>query len=520
VHGKGGARGAEAARRTARPTPPGGAREAAARAAALLPSGRDLLDPRGPFLIPALLLLVTRAVTWLQIPGGAEDAYITFRYARDLATGHGLVYNPGERVMGFSSPLWTVWNALGILLIHDPLPWARASAVLADLVTLLAMGRLLTRHASRAAAWCFAVFFAMWPYFPAVSMSGMESAAMLALLCLAASLTDAGSAASGIALGALALTRPEGIAAAAVLALGARWRARAIAAAIAGAGLLALWLYFGTVVPQSLVAKALTYGAPGPWAGRVWWDWLLPFPLGHWPRLGDTVMMSMMAVVVAPAVVLGAIALARQPRTALAAAAGAALVVWLGYAVLGVSYFWWYFAVPLAGFAMLAAVGLPRLTRGPALYVSLVLLVSGIWSNAYNLYLGRWEEEARSFGAAADFLASHARPGEKVMLEPIGTIGYVAPVVVVDEVGLVFFAVAQRRRQGPGWYSDVVEAERPDWIVIRRGVLAGGAAYAGAGAPFRSPAEREALFAGFVRDTVIDEPAAGDNALVILQRAP
>jgi hypothetical protein len=64
----------------------------------------------------------------------------------------------------------------------------------------------------------------------------------------------------------------------------------------------------------------------------------------------------------------------------------------------------------------------------------------------------------------------------------------------------------------------VAEAERPDWIVIRRAALTGTAAFAGAGAPFRSSAERDALFARYAQTTIVDEEAAGENALVILQR--
>lgn len=41
-----------------------------------------------------------------------DDAFISFRYAENLAQGRGLVFNPGERVEGFSNPLWTVALAL------------------------------------------------------------------------------------------------------------------------------------------------------------------------------------------------------------------------------------------------------------------------------------------------------------------------------------------------------------------------------------------------------------------------
>src|SRR6266850_3566739 len=37
-----------------------------------------------------------------------DDAYIVYRYARNLARGDGFVFNPGERVEGVTCFLWTV----------------------------------------------------------------------------------------------------------------------------------------------------------------------------------------------------------------------------------------------------------------------------------------------------------------------------------------------------------------------------------------------------------------------------
>src|SRR6476620_5659196 len=49
-----------------------------------------------------------------------DDAYITYRYARNLATGHGLVFNPGEATDSASSWLYTLLLALGYRLgVHD-----------------------------------------------------------------------------------------------------------------------------------------------------------------------------------------------------------------------------------------------------------------------------------------------------------------------------------------------------------------------------------------------------------------
>ena len=63
-----------------------------------------------------------------------DDAMISMRYARNLAHGAGLVWNPGERVEGYTNFLWTLWMAA----IHlSPLPPAATSlAVLASNIGL------------------------------------------------------------------------------------------------------------------------------------------------------------------------------------------------------------------------------------------------------------------------------------------------------------------------------------------------------------------------------------------------
>lgn len=487
-----------------RPPRPAAPRPEAGPPGGLLPALSELLSPRGPFLLPLLLLVAARLVAFANLPIASEDAYITFRYARHLATGHGLVFNPGETVMGYTSPLWVVWCALGFLAGQDPVWWTRLASFAADVMTLLLMAQLLRRHASVTAAAAFGVFFAAWPYFSAVAASGMENNLMLALIVLAAALAERRRVLSGPVLAALALVRPEGLFASALLALGASWRDRIVAALLAIGGWGAIKWAHGSWLPQSVHAKATLYGTPGPWAGRHWWEWLSPIQFGRWPATAEGNMLAVLAVVMTPALVLGLVALWRQRDTALARAIAAALVVWLGYTALGVAYFMWYLVVPLAGLAAAAAVGLPRIAPSRALQVMLVLMVLGNWPVARPLYLGRSQNEYFAFSGAASYLRDAAMPGQSVMLEPIGIIGFQCPLVVIDEVGLVSPDVAARRLKGPGWYTDIVASRKPDWIVIRRSAREASAAFAGAGAPFRSAAEQAAVFAAYERVHVAD----------------
>jgi hypothetical protein len=54
-----------------------------------------------------------------------DDAFISFRYAQNLLDGHGLVFNPGEMVEGYSNLLWIWLSAFGMKLGLDPLLWSR-----------------------------------------------------------------------------------------------------------------------------------------------------------------------------------------------------------------------------------------------------------------------------------------------------------------------------------------------------------------------------------------------------------
>ena len=67
---------------------------------------------------------------------GAEDAAIGFRYARNLAEGYGIVFNPGgERVEGFTSVSW--------LLISAAVYRVVGSASLEPFLLILSLGMTL-----------------------------------------------------------------------------------------------------------------------------------------------------------------------------------------------------------------------------------------------------------------------------------------------------------------------------------------------------------------------------------------
>ena len=86
----------------------------------LVPARRRLQIFAALLLLPWLALL-----GWLTSVGWfiTDDAFISFRYVRNLLEGHGLVFNPGEYVEGYTNFLWilelaAIWRVLGIRPEH------------------------------------------------------------------------------------------------------------------------------------------------------------------------------------------------------------------------------------------------------------------------------------------------------------------------------------------------------------------------------------------------------------------
>jgi len=152
-----------------------------------------------------------------------EDAFIYFRYALQWAAGHGLVFNPGERVEGFSSPAWMAVVALGARLGGAPHVFARAAGLLCGVLTVAATAWLARRlGAGRLAAGGAAAALALDYWFLHWSQSGLETPLYALVLVLAAGAGarvldgpgDPGARvdlAAGAFFGLAALSRPEGL---------------------------------------------------------------------------------------------------------------------------------------------------------------------------------------------------------------------------------------------------------------------------------------------------------------------
>lgn len=212
-----------------------------------------------------------------------DDAFITYRYSKQLVEGNGLRWNAGaDPVEGYTSFLWVLVNAAGLLAGADPVLWSKILGGLAALaivgVLVFESGRL---HWSLGAA--LAAGIALNPRFALLSIQGMETPVAALLILLSAKLHLAALSEGGrralLGLHAVVflalLARPDTVAftvpllaGTGLLVLAGRDRRMtgtfiACAAALGAAvGLYVLWryLYFGHLFPNTYYVKANLQG--------------------------------------------------------------------------------------------------------------------------------------------------------------------------------------------------------------------------------------------------------------------
>jgi len=228
----------------------------------------------GTVLAYALAGLMGAALLYQFRTYAADDSFITFRYARNLARGLGVVWNPGEPpVQGYSNFLWMLLAAAALKVGRDPLAVVRAVAILCYAGSLIAVRALALRAGGSARHANLSVLaFAAVPAYAYWGLSGLEtlSVVLLSLLYFLALARESQANAwpwrSALVADLLFLSRPETplLIVLAVLPLllpfdRARrlWLARLVALALPVAALYLAWqaLTFQRLVANTVAAK-------------------------------------------------------------------------------------------------------------------------------------------------------------------------------------------------------------------------------------------------------------------------
>lgn len=420
-------------------------------------------DPRAAWARFGLLLsLVLLALHAWYFRVFLDDAYISFRYARNFADGLGLVYNAGERVEGYTNFLWVV--LLGGLrkLGFDIEASAQVLGLLFSAGTLVLLYRFpIAGGSGRAAKWERSIpslFLAASLAFAFQCFSGLATPLYIFLLTAALLLSERetrkarGVVLLGIVLALLAMTRPEGVM---VFGLVLLWesldahRSRELRRAallfvtfllVYGSYFAWRYGYYGFLLPNTFYAKV------GSSADQV--------------LRGLAYLRAFLPVVAGPLLFLAAAGALDRDLLRSQARRLMLIGVYSGYVVLvgGDHMPVHRFLVPLLPIFFLvmrdAFVSL-RTTSGqrrPAVFVALALALLHVGhfsarkdlGNVFHETLEEKRAQERELRLTGEYFKAHAPPGASIALGVIGAVGYFSELHVIDFFGLTDVHIAHR----------------------------------------------------------------------------
>ncbi len=135
-----------------------------------------------------LLGVAVVAVALLHVayyfPRTVDDLFIYLRYAENFAGGAGLVFNPGERVEGFSSPPWVLLQSLAFFMGFEAVTFTKVLGILCLLSLMAAVGMITLEltGGSRLLALLASLLLALNSYLVSWSIMGLETPLFLSLM--------------------------------------------------------------------------------------------------------------------------------------------------------------------------------------------------------------------------------------------------------------------------------------------------------------------------------------------------
>jgi hypothetical protein len=419
--------------------------------------------------LPILLWTVLAIRISAHLAGKAlDDFFITYRYAWNLAAGHGFTFNPGERVFGTTEPGLGLLLAGLTLLTRLPIPSLGTFVTGASLLGIAVLLLLEARERRRVPEAVVGGTLILLTSFLWVC-HGAGAFPALFFLLLAARLGPERPLAAGLVAGLAVWLRPDAAVGTGLLGL-LLWAERrklpwiyglAAGAVIASGAAMAAQV-LGSVLPNTLAAKlAMATGGTADTVGARFWPRAVPLLTRHtgdlWPLLALLGALGQLPLLWRFRGESGG--MGRPGR--LLALFGLALAVL--YPAMKVPFFPWY-AVPvviavLYGVAFVAgALGRwvgerfrgPRtdrlgLPKAAALAVAALLLLpvftsllpaSRHWFSVY-----RWFPYLATYRQAGLYIHQRSKPDDAIAYVEIGVLSYYSRQPVEDLLGLVTPAV-------------------------------------------------------------------------------
>jgi len=416
---------------------------------------------------------------------GVDSAYITYRYAENIAAGNGFVYNVGERVLGVVTPLYTILLAL-FALAHLPLPFV--SQILGIAASGL-IGILLYLYCRRvipgAACILPPLLYALWPNAVNTDISGTEMTLFsLALLSFFYALLTARYRAALVVSALSALVRPEGVLLIVLYFLFKftlklhNFKRDYLPDLLVVTGVLLPWfafsaIYFGSPIPQAVDASlAWRSGLENDGSFRRFIELLhLSSPVGWIVTLGALwgIGYSLMRIYWGWLEALFA------------------MLIIAGLALSGVHLFFWYSApvtVLLAlflgigaagGFALLGSIVKNKLVV-QIISIALILSAIPVVGNSFSAVVSFNKQQARTYRfrrRMSVFLSERAKSAMKapaLVTEDIGYPGFYYRGQVIDRDGFVTPSAIERNRfqEYTGFLEDCLKAYPGHWLALNK----------------------------------------------------
>ncbi|HUL45115.1 MAG TPA: hypothetical protein VLY03_12255 [Bacteroidota bacterium] len=137
------------------------------------------------FLIIVVLVILAWHHRFVQ-----DDAFISFRYAKNLIDGKGLTWNAGERVEGYTNFFWTLLIAAGMDFGMDPVVWSEILGMSCFIITLVATYSIAVRLFGKRSESLLAIVLLGTNYtFICYATGGLETQLQAMLCAVAAYMT-------------------------------------------------------------------------------------------------------------------------------------------------------------------------------------------------------------------------------------------------------------------------------------------------------------------------------------------
>lgn len=460
-------------------------------------------------ILPILMILVAVAARLIPGPRTIDDSFITFRYARNILTGDGFVYNPGAQVLGTTTPLYTFSMViLGALTggTNASFPWlALILNTLADVLTCLLLWKLGKYLSNERVGLAAGFTWAIAPHSVTFAIGGLETSVYVMLLTAAAYFYMVKKRTLASLAASLAFTtRPD-----ALILIGPFVIDRLIRALhpkfkekLGWQEILALalptvlwngfaWLYFGSPVPHSVQAKLLVYHLnPADSFIRLIQHYATPFQLHN---IMPTAIAIGIGLLLYPFLYLiGARHILQTEKR---------LLVWLLYpwlylatfAISNPLIFRWYLTPPLPAYIFVILFGLDSLAQSISARkpVALKWLPSSLMILSILITLPAWElnpdhgpnrpapkmayiKLEELYHQAATLVLPELQPGDVIAAGDVGVLGFDTNAQILDTVGLnspesldYYPVPVEKYITNYVIPTELILEKAPDWIIVQ-----------------------------------------------------